>query len=170
MLSKGDFYIMIGCFFHLCIWLFVALGGFFSNKILYFNLFIVLPLIYFAQTQNNHPITKQKIKYILNNKDEFKEPQPFVSYCYNKVDPKEVEHLQKELGGTKEDIIRAILIVQGYENCLGIPYIVTYAYRNFCDSYRNPFDPQGFIVLAYILNSLAFLSKHYNLVLKEVGF
>ena len=170
MVSKGDFYIMSGYFIHLCIWLFVAFGGFFSNKILYFNVFIVLPLIYVAQAQKNHPITKEKIKYILNHKDEFKEPKPFVSYCYNKVDPKEVDHLQKELGGTKEDIIKAILTMQGYEDCLGIPYVVTHVYRNFCDSYRNPLDPQGFIVLAYILNSWAFLSKHYNVVVREIHF
>lgn len=164
-ITKGDIYIFSGCVFHLCIWLFVAFGGFLSTKILLFNVFILLPIVYIAQAMPNHPITKEKIKYILDHKDEFKDPEPFVSYCYNKIDEKEVKHLQKELGGSKEEIIKAILIMQSYENLLGIPNLVTIIYRNFCNSYRNPMDPQGFIVLAYILNSWAFLSKHYKRIL-----
>lgn len=167
-MNKGNMYIFCGCLFHLFIWLFVAFGGFFSNKIIFFNVFIVLPLIYVAQAMPNHPITKEKIKYILEHKDEFSDPEPFVSYCYNKIDPKEVEHLQKELGGCEGEIIKAIMIMQSYENCLGIPKLVTLIYRNFCDSYRNPMDPQGFIVLAYILNSIAFLSKHNKYVFKQI--
>ena len=160
-MNKGDFLIFSACLVHLCIWLFVALGGFFSTKILFFNVFFLLPMVYLAQTRNNHPITKEKIKYILNNRNEFSDPEPFVSYCYNKIDPKDVNHLKKELGGSEEDIIQALMIMQSYENCLGIPKLVTVVYRNFCDSYRNPLDPQGFIVLAYILNSWAFLIRAY---------
>ena len=118
-------------------------------------------MIYLAQTRNNHPITKEKIKYILNNMSEFSDPETFVSYCYNKIDPKDVEHLKKELGGSEEDIIKAILIMQSHENCLGIPKLITIVYRNFCNSYRNPLDPQGFIVFAFILNSWAFLTRAY---------
>jgi hypothetical protein len=160
-MNKGDFLIFSGCLMHLFIWLFVAFGGFFSTKILFLNVFIILPIVYIAQAQKNHPITKEKIKYILNNMTEFSDPEPFVSYCYNKVDPKEVEHLKKELNGSEEEIIKAILIMQSYENCLGIPKLITIVYRNFCDSYRNPLDPQGFIVLAFILNSWAFLMRAY---------
>jgi hypothetical protein len=160
-MTKGSLIIFSGCVIHLFIWLFVAFGGFFSDKILFFNVFIVLPMIYLAQTRNNHPITKEKIKYILNNMGEFSDPEQFISYCYNKIDPKDVDHLKKELGGSEEDIIKAILIMQSHENCLGIPKLITIVYRNFCDSYRNPLDPQGFIVLAYILNSWAFLMRAY---------
>ena len=167
-MNKGNIFIFLGCFIHLCIWIFVAFGGFLSNKILFFNVFIVLPAIYIAQAMPNHPITKEKIKYILQHKDEFSDPEPFVSYCYNRIDPKEVEHLEKELGGCEEDIIKAILIMQSYENCLGIPKLVNLIYRNFCESYRNPMDPQGFIVFAYILNSIAFLSKHNKYIFKQI--
>jgi len=167
-MNKGNIYIFFGCLFHLCIWLFVAFGGFFSNKIIFFNVFIVLPLIYVAQAMPNHPITKEKIKYILEHKDEFSDPDPFVSYCYNKIDPIEVEHLKKELGAKEEEIIKAFTIMQRYEISLGIPKIVLLIYRNFCNSYRNPMDAQGFIVLAYILNSIAFLSKHYKYIFKQI--
>jgi hypothetical protein len=162
-MNKGDFYIFSGCAMHLFIWLFVAFGGFFSKKILFFNVFIVLPIVYIAQAQKNHPITKEKIKYILNNMNEFSDPEPFVSYCYNKIDPNEIEHLKKELGGSEKDVIKAMMIMQSYENCLGIPKLITLIYRNFCDSYRNPLDPQGFIVLAFIMNSWAFLFRGYKL-------
>jgi hypothetical protein len=167
-MNKGGLFILFGCIIHLFIWLFVAFGGFFSNKIIFFNIFILLPIVYIAQAMPNHPITKEKIKYILEHKDDFSDPEPFVSYCYNKVDPKEVKHLQKELGGSEEDIIRAILVMQSFENCLGIPALITIIYRNFCESYRNPLDPQGFIVLAYILNSIAFLSKHNKYIFKSL--
>ena len=169
-MNKGDLYIFFGCLLHVCIWLFVAIGGFFSTKILYLNIFIILPIIYIIQAMPNHPITKQKIKYILEHKNEFTNPEPFISYCYNRIDPNEVEHLQKELGGTKEDILNAIVTMQKYEHCLGIPTLITIISRNFCESYRNPMDPQGFIVLAYILNTFAFLSKHYKFVVKDITF
>ena len=162
-MNKGDFYIFSACSFHLFIWLFVAFGGFFSKKILLFNVFILLPIVYIAQAQKNHPITKEKIKYILNNMNEFSDPEPFVSYCYHKFDAKEIEHLTKELGSSEKDILKAMLIMQSYENCLGVPNLITLIYRNFCDSYRNPLDPQGFIVLAFIFNSWAFLFRGYKL-------
>ena len=167
-MNKGALFILFGCAIHLFIWIFVAFGGFFSNKIIFFNIFILLPIVYIAQAMPNHPITKEKIKYILEHKDEFSDPEPFVSYCYNKVDQKEVKHLQKELGGSEEDTIRAILIMQSFENCLGIPAVITMIYRNFCESYRNPLDPQGFIVLAYILNSVALLSRNYKFIKSNV--
>lgn len=168
MATKGDITIFGGCIIHLLIWLFVAFGGFFSDKIIFLNIFIILPLIYVAQSSKHHPITKMKIKYILEHEDEFFVPEPFVSYCYNRLDSKEVEQLEKELGRSKEDVIKAFLIMQTYENSLGFPYALTSLYRNFCDSYKNPFDAQGLIVFAYMLNSLAFLSKHYNLIFKRL--
>jgi hypothetical protein len=131
-------------------------------------MFILLPIVYIAQAMPNHPITKEKIKYILEHKDEFSDPEPFVSYCHNKVDPKEVKHLQKELGGSEEETIKAIMIMQGFENCLGVPALITIIYRQFCESYRNPLDPQGFIVLAYILNSIALLSRNYKFIKTNV--
>ena len=164
-ITKGDFYIFSGCVFHLCIWLFVAFGGFFSTKILLFNVFILLPIVYIVQAMPNHPITKEKIKYILEQKNEFKDPERFISYCYNRIDEKEVEHLQKELEASKKEIIKAILIMQKYENSLGIPKLITIISRQFCNSYRNPMDPQGFIVFAYILNSWAGLSKYYKKII-----
>lgn len=167
-MNKGELYIFIGCIIHLAIWLFVAIGGFFSSKILFLNLLVFLPVIYIVQSMSNHPITKEKIIYILQHKDEFKDPEPFVSYCYNKIDPKEVEHLKKEVGGSDEDIIRALLIIQSYEFSMGIPYIIINIYRKCCDSYRNPMDSQGVIVFAYILNSLALLSKHYKYIFKSI--
>lgn len=167
-MNKGDIYIFCGCLIHLLIWIFVGLGGFFSNKILYFNIFILLPIVYIAQSMPNHPITKQKIKYILEHKDEFSNPEPFVSFCYNKIDEKEIKHIQKEFGSSEEDTIRAFLIMQKYENCLGVPALITIIYRQFCESYRNPLDAQGFIVLAYILNSVAFLSKHNKYIFKSI--
>jgi hypothetical protein len=167
-MNKGSLFILFGCIIHLFIWLFVAFGGFFSNKIIFFNIFILLPIVYIAQAMPNHPITKEKIKYILEHKDEFSDPEPFVSYCYNKVDAKEVKHLQKELGGSEEETIKAIMIMQGFENCLGVPALITIIYRQFCESYRNPLDPQGFIVLAYILNSIALLSRNYKFIKSNV--
>jgi hypothetical protein len=167
-MNKGNIFIYFSCLFHLLIWLFVAFGGFFSDKIIFFNMLIVLPVIYIAQAMPNHPITKEKVKYILEHRDEFSDPEPFVSYCYNKVDPKEVEHLKKEFGGKEDEIIKVIMIIQEYENCFGIPKLCTLIYRNFCNSYRNPMDAQGFIVLAYILNSIAFLSKHNKYVFKQI--
>jgi len=167
-MNKGGLFILFGCIIHLFIWIFVAFGGFFSNKIIFFNIFILLPIVYIAQAMPNHPITKEKIKYILEHKDEFSDPEPFVSYCYNKIDQKEVKHLQKELGGSEEETIKAIMIMQGFENCLGVPALITIIYRNFCESYRNPLDPQGFIVLAYILNSIALLSRNYKFIKSNV--
>jgi len=167
-MNKGGLFILFGCIIHLFIWIFVAFGGFFSNKIIFFNIFILLPIVYIAQAMPNHPITKEKIKYILEHKDEFSDPEPFVSYCYNKIDQKEVKHLQKELGGSEEETIKAIMIMQGFENCLGVPALITIIYRQFCESYRNPLDPQGFIVLAYILNSIALLSRNYKFIKSNV--
>ena len=68
-----------------------------------------------------------------------------------------------------DETIKAIMIMQQYENCLGIPAIVTLIYRQFCESYRNPLDPQGFIVLAYIMNAFAFLSKHNKYIFKSIA-
>jgi hypothetical protein len=167
-MNKGGFFILFICVIHLFIWLFVAFGGFFSNKIIFFNIFILLPIFYIAQSMPNHPIAKEKIKYILEHKDEFSDPEPFVSYCYNKIDEREIRHLQKELGGSEEETIKAIMIMQKYENCLGVPALITIIYRQFCESYRNPLDPQGFIVLAYIMNSIAFLSKHNKYIFKSI--
>ena len=167
-MNKGGLFIIFVCVIHLFIWLFVAFGGFFSNKIIFFNIFILLPIFYIAQAMPNHPIAKEKIKYILEHKDEFSDPEPFVSYCYNKIDEREIKHLQKEFGSSEEDTIRATLIMQSYDNCLGIPAVITMIYRNFCESYRNPLDPQGFIVLAYILNSFALLSRNYKFIKANV--
>jgi hypothetical protein len=61
-----------------------------------------------------------------------------------------------------------MLIMQSFENCLGIPALITIIYRNFCESYRNPLDPQGFIVLAYILNSIALLNRNYKFIKANV--
>lgn len=167
-MNKGGLFIIFVCVIHLFIWLFVAFGGFFSNKIIFFNIFILLPIFYIAQAMPNHPIAKEKIKYILEHKDEFSDPEPFVSYCYNKIDEREIKHLQKEFGSSEEDTIRATLIMQSYDNCLGVPAVVTIIYRNFCESYRNPLDPQGIIVLAYILNSFALLSRNYKFIKANV--
>lgn len=167
-MNKGGLFIIFVCVIHLFIWLFVAFGGFFSNKIIFFNIFILLPIFYIAQAMPNHPIAKEKIKYILEHKDEFSDPEPFVSYCYNKIDEREIKHLQKEFGSSEEDTIRATLIMQSYDNCLGVPAVVTMIYRNFCESYRNPLDPQGIIVLAYILNSFALLSRNYKFIKANV--
>jgi len=167
-MNKGDIYIFCGCLIHLIIWVVIALGGFFSNKILFFNLLILLPIVYIAQSMPNHPITKEKIKYILEHKDEFTDPEPFVSYCYNKIDEIEIKHLQKELGGSEEDSIRAMMIMQNYENFLGLPPLTRIIYRQFCESYRNPLDAQGYIVLAYIFNSIALLTKHNKYILKSI--
>ena len=167
-MNKGGLFILFVCVIHLFIWLFVAFGGFFSNKIIFFNIFILLPIFYIAQALPNHPIAKEKIKYILEHKDEFSDPEPFVSYCYNKIDEREIKHLQKEFGSSEEDTIRATLIMQSYDNCLGVPAVVTIIYRNFCESYRNPLDPQGIIVLAYILNSFALLSRNYKFIKANV--
>jgi len=167
-MNKGGLFILFVCVIHLFIWLFVAFGGFFSNKIIFFNIFILLPIFYIAQAMPNHPIAKEKIKYILEHKDEFSDPEPFVSYCYNKIDEREIKHLQKEFGSSEEDTIRATLIMQSYDNCLGVPAVVTIIYRNFCESYRNPLDPQGIIVLAYILNSFALLSRNYKFIKANV--
>jgi hypothetical protein len=162
-MNKGDFYIFSVCTIHLFIWLFVVFGGFFSKKILFVNVFILLPMVYITQAQKNHPIAKEKIKYILNNMNQFSDPEPFVSYCYNKIEPKEIQHLSEELGASEKDVIKATLIMQSYDNCLGIPKLLILVYRNFCDSYRNPLDPQGLIVLGFIINSWAFFFKGYKL-------
>ena len=169
-MNKYNMYILFMCIFHLLIWVVVAFGGFFSNKILFINMFIILPMIYIVQTMSLHPITKEKIKYIITHIDKFKEPTAFTSYCYNKIDKNDIKSLQKELGYTEEEILKALLIMRDYEDCLGVSKIITILYRQFCESYRNPFDAQGFIVISYILNSFIFLYKNNSFVLKQFNY
>lgn len=156
--------------FHTFVWLFAVFGGIISNKILFFNIFILLPIFYIVQAKENHPIMKEKVKYILTNIESFEEPKPFISYCYNQLKETEVEHLQKELGYSKDKIIKAIMIIKGYEDYMIFPKIITSCYRKFCNSYRNPFDTHGLLILGYIVNSYIFLYKNYSYVVKELNY
>lgn len=167
MLTNGAIIILLGNLIHLIIWLFVCFFGLFYENAIYINIFIILPIIYISQSFKNHPIIKEKIMYICKNKSEFYELDLSKFDKNNYMKLKDLECLQKQINYSKEEIIEAMLIMEYYENKLIIPMIVSNMRAKFDDSFRNPFDAQGLIVLAYILNVYIFLIKNNKFIFKK---
>jgi len=139
------------------------IGGIFSDKILLLNIFIILPLIFITQCQQNHPILKYKIKYIINNQNLFSNINinPYKKCC-NSLYNSEVDNLVDELKYDRKDIENAYAILKLYENKFILPNCIDYGKNIFCNSFRNPFDAQGLIVIGYIFNTYVYLYKHYK--------
>ena len=158
MVNKQKLYIHCLCLIHVIVWLIVLFGGFVSYKLAILNLYILLPLIYIVQSMSFHFIMKEKIRHIKDNK----------KYLCNKIlnlPEEEIVELSieaKKLNMTTKELIDILGYIEYYSDQYIIPYYFEKLKRNSYSSWKNPFSPQGVIILGYIFNLLCLKFK-YNI-------
>ena len=138
---------------HLTIWFIVYFGCLFNSTLNKFNLLILLPVIFIAQSLPFHPIMYTKMKYIKENFnahndnnlcDEEKEDMKRLSRIFNEPYDKILEYYSTYMNN--EDIIGKHLRI----------------IRKHCDDYcnKNPFSSQGLIIIGYIINVYAYFMRN----------
>lgn len=159
MLNKCELYITSLCIIHLIIWLIVSLGGLISSKLVILNLYILLPIIFIAQSMSFHVVNKKKIEYIKNNKKYLN--KKILKIPYDEI--VEFSREAKKLNMTKNELIEIMSYLEYYDDKCIIPYYLNIIKRKCYSSWRNPLSPQGLIIFCYILN-LIFLKYKYNMI------
>ena len=145
-----NIYLSIICLFHIIIWLFVFIGGFFNEYILKINLFLLLPLIFIIQSFFSlHFIVKHKINYIKNNYNYFN-----TNYKYNLTwnEQNDIKKISLEENIPYNETYKYFMIMKAYEHYWILPLILDYFREKLDYAYRNPFDAAGLLTLGYIIN------------------
>lgn len=148
MLNRHELYIEALCVVHVIIWMVVLFGGFVSRKLAVLNLYVFLPLVYVAQSMSFHAIMKEKIQYVRKNKQ----------YLRNKelnLPDDEVMELSREankLGMTMDEFLEVLSYIEYYADKCILPYYYESLKRKSYSSWKNPFSPQGTIIIGFILN------------------
>lgn len=137
------------CILHCFLWLFVVFSGFISVSLIKINLLFLLPLIMIAQAIPTHVFMKEKIKLILKNKDKVNVNENYIITRFNMQD---ITHFAEVYKIDVDDIIFAFKVIKYYEHKLIVPKVIDALQLIFDNSFRNPFDAQGLIIIGYIMN------------------
>lgn len=143
-------YLLLICFIHMLIWIIVFASPFFINNFALINIILIIPLIFIVQSlYNYHPFVINKIIYILNNIDKFS----ISKYKYTSPNEKiDIEKMSKILNHSYKDTLHAFFIMKDHEHYLIFPYYIDYFKEMFNNSFRNPFDAPGLIIIGLIIN------------------
>ena len=133
--------------FHMAIWLFAIFGGLISPAICQFNILILVPVIYLIHILPLHIIVDNKIKHIINNLDKFDD----IEYVLR---PKKIEFLQNYIPKDvdNEKALKVMRIYSAEEDKLVIPKIHKRLEQCFENSFGNPLNAQGMLILAMIVS------------------
>ena len=140
---------------HLAIWIFAIFGGFFSPIICQFNILILVPIIYLIHILPLHVIVDTKIKHLIKNCDNFTDVEDYV------LRPKKIEFLKNYIPKDVDEK-KALKVMRVYsmeEDKLVIPKIHKRLEQCFENSFGNPLNAQGMLILAMIMS--VYILKFY---------
>jgi hypothetical protein len=152
-----EIYLMLQICFHFLIWLFILVGGIYSSTIRKFSIYIFLPLTYIIQSFPLHILIRQKILYIIKHKNELSPiPQSFhQKYKLIDEEKKYILQISNRLQISEEKTTYAYLLLRFYEYRLKLPYLFLKLWKHFEPiTFANPFSPQGFIIIGFIINTI----------------
>uniref|UniRef100_A0A6C0LYI5 Uncharacterized protein n=1 Tax=viral metagenome TaxID=1070528 RepID=A0A6C0LYI5_9ZZZZ len=158
-MNTFELYLMLLCLIHLIIWCFAMFGCIISKKIALFNIFILLPIMYVAQSMSFHCIMKSKIDFVSKYKDILMNKT--MDIPDDERDELTIE--AKKLNMTGQEFINILGYIENYSDKYIIPKLYETAKRKLYTSYRNPLSSQGTIILCYIIN-LYCLRYRYGVV------
>ncbi len=139
--------------FHTVVWLVALFGGIvFGKDVALFNIFALLPFVYLFQSLPVHLILKEKMEFVLKNKEHLKKNERMLRSHRSDCDD---AHVSKVTGIPIEDVIDSYKYITYYEDKFILNEINRKLAYFFSDrSYMNPLSPQGLIILAFIINTL----------------
>jgi hypothetical protein len=137
---------------HTVIWLVALFGGIvFGKDVALFNILAFLPAIYIFQSLPVHLILKEKIEFVLANKQHLRKKEHIT---YSKRGECDDAYVSKVTGIPLEDVIESYKYITYYEDKFFLNDMnrkLAYMFSNM--SYMNPLSPQGLIILAFIVNA-----------------
>jgi hypothetical protein len=139
------------CNIHVIIWIVVILAGIINKTANYFNLLILLPLIYIIQILlYTHPIITSKILYIKNHLNDFSDVID-TSITFSDYELLEITHFSTIHNLPYQNVLEYFQILRHFEK-KGLMTLFFNFKNSFNNSYKNPFTAQGLLVLGYIIN------------------
>ncbi len=154
---KPETIIYIQCWIHIFIWIFAFFAGLISYKLIGFNMYVLLPGIYLIQSVlPTHIIMKSKMKFIWKHRHQL---QVLDNYIVTPQDKFDILHYAKQESVPYEQALYCFKVLKYYEHKTILPKIIDEIKVFFIDSFRNPLDAQGMIILGYLFNLLLHQSK-----------
>lgn len=157
-MNKHELYIYSLIVIHLFVWIYVFLGWIFLPNIhIILILTVLLPIFFIVQSMPCHLLVYLKLKYIIDNKHQFKRLDiPKLS----NTDREFVDNTARLLSWNVKDIEDALLRLKYYDYKMVIPKYI-YNARDWFDehSFANPFNAQGLLIIAFMINAIALIFK-----------
>jgi hypothetical protein len=156
-MNKHEIYIVFMSLVHTSIWVFLLFSGLLSCNMARTNLLYLIPLIYLVQTIfPTHIVTTHKVNYIRTHMKDLTFDKDIQLLD---MEIQDIKHFAVNEGVSLQDTAKCFKVLKYYENKTIIPYFVDRARKLFENAFQNPFTAQGFVILAFIINSIIYIKK-----------
>ena len=130
---------------------------FLPNIFMIITLVLILPIFFIIQSMPCHLLVYIKLKYIIENKHYFKRAN---ITKLSITDRQFVDNIARLLSWDAKDIEDALIRLIYYDNKMILPKFIYYI-RDWFDEHSssNPFNTQGLLIIAFMINSIVLIYK-----------
>lgn len=152
-MDPNVFLLYVLIFVHILIWLFVFFAGFIHPVLCKIILLVALPVLFIAQSFPNHVLMFLKLNLIRDHLHKN------FAFDFTPTDYCDMQQYSNKNKVPLQDVIDGMITLKYYEHFSILPVIIDKLKYMFRNSFRNPFDAQGMIILAFIINVFLYVFK-----------
>lgn len=138
------------CSMHIIVWIIVMFLGILSRRGALINVLILLPMVFIVQSVFPvHIFMKTKMVHVNQNLHHLKKKSDVVISRNTHLN---LVHYAESVGMSLAQVIENYKVIKYYEDGLLLPRVTDWLKLVFDESFKNPMDAYGMVIIAYVIN------------------